>query len=224
MTDQRRTGDPARIARGPELTTGGPKLIVGLGNPGEGYASHRHNIGFRVVDALARAHRLSFSRQKGFQARVAEGRIEGQRAILTKPQTFMNLSGRAVGRLVRARGIELDRLLVVYDDLDLPLGRLRLRPEGGAGGHKGMRSISDTLGSQAFPRLRVGIGRPPGQMDPADYVLRPFQGKEMPVLAKVVERAVAAVECWLREGLVAAMDEFNQAVLADEEFPGEPGP
>ncbi len=217
MTDQRRTGDPA-------LVVGGPKLIVGLGNPGEGYACHRHNIGFRVVDALARAHRLSFSRQKGFQARVAEGRIEGQRAILAKPQTFMNLSGRAVGRLVRARGIQFDRLLVVYDDLDLPLGRLRLRPEGGAGGHKGMRSITDTLGSQAFPRLRVGIDRPPGQMDPADYVLRPFREEEMPLVAQVVERAVTAVECWLAKGLVAAMDEYNQPFLADEEFPQEPGP
>jgi PTH1 family peptidyl-tRNA hydrolase len=211
MADQPSTGDPAHIG-------GGPALIVGLGNPGDGYANHRHNIGFRVVEALARTHRLSFSRQKRFQAHVAEGRIAGRRTILAKPQTFMNLSGRAVGRLVRARGIELERLLVVYDDLDLPLGRLRLRPEGGAGGHKGMRSILDTLGSQAFPRLRVGIGRPPGQMDPADYVLRPFHVQEGPVLAQVVERAVAAVECWLVDGLVAAMDEFNQPFLPDDEF------
>jgi PTH1 family peptidyl-tRNA hydrolase len=216
MADQPRTGGPARSATS-------PTLVVGLGNPGQGYASHRHNVGFRVVEALARTHHLSFSRQKGFQAYVAEGRIAGQRAILAKPQTFMNLSGRAVGRLVRARGIDLERLLVVYDDLDLPLGRLRLRPEGGAGGHKGMRSILDTLGSQAFPRLRVGIGRPPGQMDPADYVLRPFQEQEKAVLAQVVEWAVAAVECWLAEGLVAAMDEFNQPFLPNEEFLEEQG-
>lgn len=198
------------------LIIGGPTLIVGLGNPGKEYAAHRHNVGFRVVDALARAHGLSFSRQKAFQAQVAEGRIAGQRAILTKPRTFMNLSGRAVGRLVRARGVELERLLVVYDDLDLPLGRLRLRPEGGAGGHKGIRSIIDTLGSQAFARLRVGIGRPPGQMDPADYVLHPFRGEEKALLAHVLPRAVAAVECWLAEGIVAAMDEFNQPFLPDE--------
>lgn len=215
--------DRSRIVGGPVSIIGGPKLIVGLGNPGERYVSHRHNVGFRVVEALAHTYRLSFSRQKRFQARVAEGRIAGQRAILAKPQTFMNLSGRAVGRLVRARGIELDRLLVVYDDLDLPLGRLRLRPEGGAGGHKGMRSITDALGSQAFARLRIGIGRPPGQMDPADYVLRPFQEQENPVLAQVVERAVAAIECWLAEGLVVAMDEFNRTILPDEEVLGEPG-
>jgi PTH1 family peptidyl-tRNA hydrolase len=212
----RRDGESSRIVGGPALIVGGPTLIVGLGNPGQRYASHRHNVGFRVVEALARSHHLSFSRQKGFRAYVAEGRIAGRRATLAKPQTFMNLSGRAVGRLVRARGIDLERLLVVYDDLDLPLGRLRLRPEGGAGGHKGMRSILDTLGSEAFPRLRVGIGRPLGQMDPADYVLRPFQEQEKPVLAQVVERAVAAVECWLTEGLVVAMDEFNQPFLLNE--------
>jgi PTH1 family peptidyl-tRNA hydrolase len=222
MADQPGIGDlarrpsPARSAGPPMLVVGGPTLIVGLGNPGKGYASHRHNVGFHVVEALARTHRLSFSRQKGFRARVAEGRIAGRRVILAKPQTFMNRSGRAVGRLVRARGIELGRLLVVYDDLDLPLGRLRLRPEGGAGGHRGMRSILDTLGSQAFPRLRVGIGRPPGQLDPADYVLRPFQEQERPVLSQVVARAVAAIECWLTDGLVTAMDEFNQPFLPDE--------
>jgi PTH1 family peptidyl-tRNA hydrolase len=224
MADQLDTGDlalsasPMPIVGPPTLMAAGPTLIVGLGNPGKGYASHRHNVGFRVVEALARAHHLSFSRQKGFQARVAEGRIAGRRAILAKPQTFMNLSGRAVGRLVRARGIEIEGLLVVYDDLDLPLGRLRLRPEGGAGGHKGMRSILDTLGNQAFPRLRIGIGRPPGQMDPADYVLRPFRTEEEPALVQVVARAVAAVECWLAEGLVAAMDQFNQPFLPDKEL------
>jgi PTH1 family peptidyl-tRNA hydrolase len=194
----------------------GPALIVGLGNPGEGYARHRHNVGFCVVDALARAHGLSFSRHKGFQARLAEGRIAGQRTLLAKPQTYMNLSGRAAGRLVRARGIRLDRLLVVYDDLDLPLGRLRLRPEGGSGGHKGMRSIIDTLGSQAFARLRVGIDRPPGQMDPADYVLLPFRPAEKPIFDRVMQQAVAAVECWLTEGIVAAMDQFNQPFLPEE--------
>jgi len=203
---------------------GGPALIVGLGNPGKKYAAHRHNVGFHVVEALARAHGLSFSRQKSFQAHAAEGCIAGQRAILAKPQTFMNLSGRTVGRLVRARQIGLGRLLVVYDDLDLPLGRLRLRAEGGAGGHKGMRSIIDTLGSQAFARLRVGIDRPPGRMDPADYVLLPFRAEEKVVLARVVERAVAAVECWLAEGVIAAMDQFNQPFLPEEELAQEQGP
>jgi PTH1 family peptidyl-tRNA hydrolase len=221
MTDQPSAPGPTPATGGPTLIVGGPTLIVGLGNPGGGYASHRHNVGFRVVEALARSQRLSFSRHKGFRAYVAEGRIAGQRTILAKPQTFMNRSGRAVGRLVRARGIDLERLLVVYDDLDLPLGRLRLRPEGGSGGHKGMRSISDTLGSQAFPRLRIGIGRPPGQMDLADYVLRPFREDEKPVLARVVQHAAAACECWLTEGLVTAMDKFNRPFLPDEELPEE---
>ncbi|MFN2226975.1 MAG: aminoacyl-tRNA hydrolase [Anaerolineae bacterium] len=202
----------------------GLALIVGLGNPGKAYAAHRHNVGFRIVDALARAHGLSFSRQKSVQGHVAEGRIAGRRAILAKPQTYMNLSGRTVGRIARARQIGLGRLLVVYDDLDLPLGRLRLRAEGGAGGHRGMRSIIDTLGSQAFARLRVGIDRPPGRMDPADYVLLPFRGEEKEVLAHVIERAVAAVECWLAEGIVAAMDQYNQPFLPEDAPAGERQP
>jgi PTH1 family peptidyl-tRNA hydrolase len=139
-----------------------PAMIVGLGNPGSDYANHRHNIGFRVVESLARAHDLRFVRHKGSKAQVAEGRIGERPVRLAKPQTFMNLSGQAVGRLSRAYDIPPARILVVYDDLDLPLGRLRLRPEGGSGGHKGIRSIIDTMGTQAFPRLRVGIDRPPG--------------------------------------------------------------
>jgi PTH1 family peptidyl-tRNA hydrolase len=194
-----------------------PALIVGLGNPGDEYAVHRHNVGFWVVDALAQAHGLAFSRDRGARARVARGEIDGRPVILAKPQTFMNLSGQSVGRLRRKHEIPSERLLVVYDDLDLPLGRLRLRPEGGSGGHKGMRSIIDSLGTQAFPRLRIGIDRPPGRMDPADYVLRPFDAGQKTLLPAVVERAVAAVECWLVEGIVAAMDEFNQSISESED-------
>jgi PTH1 family peptidyl-tRNA hydrolase len=141
---------------------------VGLGNPGKEYAAHRHNVGFMVVEALGRAHGLRFSRRKGAKARVAEGEIGAQTILLAQPQTFMNLSGKAVNWLRRAYDIEPERILVVYDDLDLPLGRLRLRPEGGSGGHKGMASIIAWLGTQAFPRLRVGIDRPPGRKDAAD--------------------------------------------------------
>jgi PTH1 family peptidyl-tRNA hydrolase len=184
-------------------------LIVGLGNPGLEYATDRHNVGFQVVDALARDHSLPFSRQKA-KARVAEGTIHGRRVILVKPQTFMNLSGKPVNRLSQLFKVPPEQLLVVYDDLDLPLGRLRLRPEGGSGGHKGMRSIADDLGTQAFPRLRIGIGRPPGRMDPADYVLQPFAKDEQDIVDDVVEEAVAAIECWLTEGVVAAMDRFNR--------------
>jgi PTH1 family peptidyl-tRNA hydrolase len=189
-----------------------PALIVGLGNPGRAYAAYRHNVGFMVVEALARAHGLRFSRRKGAKARVAEGQVGGRAVLLAQPQTFMNLSGKAVAWLRRTHDIPPEQILVVYDDLDLPLGRLRLRPEGGSGGHKGMHSIIELLGTQAFPRLRVGIDRPPGCMDPADYVLQPFDGEQKPFLAEVSRRAVAAIECWLAEGIVAAMEQFNQPI------------
>ena len=184
-------------------------LIVGLGNPGSEYAAHRHNIGFQVVEALARVHGLTFSRRKG-RVRVAEGRIGGRPVLLAKPQIFMNLSGQAVSRLSRVHEIPPERILVIYDDLDLPLGRLRLRLEGGSGGHKGMRSIIELLGTQVFPRLRVGIDRPPGRQDPADYVLEPFDEDQQPLVAEVVAQAVAAIECWLAEGIVTAMERFNR--------------
>jgi PTH1 family peptidyl-tRNA hydrolase len=194
-------------------------LIVGLGNPGDEYAKHRHNIGFQIVDALARGHGLAFTRHKEAKARVAEGVIAGRPVLLAKPQTYMNLSGKSVARLGRSKQIPPERILVVYDDLDLPLGRLRLRPGGGSGGHKGMRSIIDLLGTQEFPRLRVGIDRPSGGLDPADYVLQPFDEAERPLLEEAVTRAVAAVECWLSEGIVSAMDRFNQP--GPDLLPGE---
>jgi PTH1 family peptidyl-tRNA hydrolase len=192
-------------------------LVVGLGNPGSTYARHRHNVGFCVVDALARAHGLSFARDKDARAHVATGRVAGARVILAKPQTYMNLSGRTAGRLLRANGIPGECLLVVYDDLDLPLGRLRLRAEGGTGGHKGMRSIQEVVGTQAFPRLRIGIDRPPGGVDPADYVLQPFDAPDRPLLDSVIDRAVGAIECWLSEGIVAALDQFNQPFLEEND-------
>jgi PTH1 family peptidyl-tRNA hydrolase len=188
----------------------GPALVLGLGNPGGEYANHRHNIGFRVLDELASAHDLSFHRVKWARAREAKGEIGGRMVILAKPQTFMNLSGRAAGRLSRHYEISPGRILVVYDDLDLPLGRLRLRAQGGAGGHKGMRSIIETLGTQAFPRLRVGIDRPPGGLDPAEYVLQPFREQEAIQVGQVVERASAAIECWLEQGIEVAMDQYNR--------------
>lgn len=186
-----------------------PLLVVGLGNPGQTYAAHRHNVGFRVVDALARRHGLAFTHRRGL-ARVAEGTIAGRRVILAKPQTFMNASGKSVARLSRAPNIPPERILVVYDDLDLPLGRLRLRAEGSSGGHRGLRSIIDALGTQQFARVRVGIDRPPGHMDPVDYVLEPFAARERPLLDDALARAADAVECWLHEGILAAMDRFNR--------------
>ncbi|MFQ5341586.1 MAG: aminoacyl-tRNA hydrolase [Anaerolineae bacterium] len=185
-----------------------PKLIVGLGNPGPEYARHRHNIGFQVVNALAEAHGLTFDKLQ-HKARVASGLIGGEAVVLARPLTYMNRSGESVGPLVRSHHVPHSDLLVVYDDLDLPLGTLRLRLKGGSGGHRGMRSIIQRLGAEDFPRLRIGIGRPPAGVDPADYVLSPFTEDELPVAVDVRERAVAAIEYWLDQGIEAAMTQYN---------------
>jgi PTH1 family peptidyl-tRNA hydrolase len=184
------------------------KLIVGLGNPGARYAASRHNAGFQTLDALARAHRLHFARQK-FHAHLADGTIGNSRVILAKPQTFMNLSGESVAKLVAFYQIPLPDLLVVYDDLDLPLGKIRLRPRGSAGGHHGMESIIARLGNRSdFPRLRVGIGRPDDRED-VDHVLGNFTADEKERMHETYARAAAAIETWLREGIEKAMSAFN---------------
>lgn len=208
------------LAGQPDPTIADPasalKLVVGLGNPGPEYAGHRHNLGYRVVDALAAKHGLAFERHKG-KLHLAVGKIAGHPVVLAKPRTFMNLSGTAVARASRQFGVRPEEILVVYDDLDLPLGRLRLRPAGGSGGHKGMRSIIDVLGTQSFARLRVGIGRPPGRKDPADYVLEPFTPEQEAKVSEVVQQASEAVESYLADGLVAAMEEFNRLLPAGED-------
>jgi len=183
------------------------KLIVGLGNPGRQYAHNRHNVGFQCLDRLAQAHGLSFARRRA-KASLALGKITDVGVVLARPLTYMNLSGRAVRQLVSFYQLPLVDILVIYDDLDLPLGTIRLRPEGGSGGHKGMRSIIEALGSQAFPRLRVGIDRPPGN-DAVSYVLSDFTADERITLESVYERVVAAVELFLGEGIEAAMNVYN---------------
>jgi len=207
----------------PASGAGAPSaMIAGLGNPGPEYARHRHNIGFQVLDLFAERHGLAFDKfQK--RGRLAIGQVTLRdgwtaRVLLVKPMTYMNNSGEAVGQLAAFYKIAPVRILVIHDDLDLPLGRLRLRANGGAGGQKGVASIIRALGSDAFSRLRVGISRPGGQnsgappsMDPADYVLQPFtaeQEKEM-MLARV--RAVDAIELWLSAGIDAAMNAYNAA-------------
>jgi len=190
-------------------------LIVGLGNPGPRYARNRHNVGFRCLRELAARHGIPLDRREK-NARVGRGVICEQPVLLALPQTFMNESGRAVAALARFYHVEPERLLVIYDDLDLPPGTLRLRPGGGSGGHKGMRSIIQHLGSEAFPRLRIGIGRPPGRMDPADYVLQDFSAGETPLIEEALERAVLAIETWLSEGIERAMDRYNQRPSAEE--------
>jgi len=184
-------------------------LVVGLGNPGREFEGTRHNAGFMIVDALARALGTEFRRMR-HKALVAEAQSARGRVVLAKPQTYMNASGQAVGPLVRFYKLPLERLLVVYDDLDLPFGVLRLRPRGGHGGHKGMRSIIEALGGrQDFPRLRIGIGRPPGRMSAADYVLQRFRPEEREAWPWIEARAVEGIQRWLHEGLDAAMNWVN---------------
>jgi PTH1 family peptidyl-tRNA hydrolase len=183
------------------------KLIVGLGNPGRKYAHNRHNVGFQCLDRLAKAHDLSFTRRRA-SASLTLGKIADVGVVLARPLTYMNLSGQAVRQLVSFYKLSFEDILVIYDDLDLPLGTIRLRPEGGSGGHKGMRSIIEALGSQTFPRLRVGIGRPPGN-DAVSYVLSDFTADEQITLESVYEKVMAAVELFLSEGIEAAMNLYN---------------
>lgn len=183
------------------------KVIVGLGNPGPSYARTRHNVGFWVIDRVAERHRMRFSGRE-YKSRAARGRIGEEGVLLLKPETFMNASGEAVGRARRALRLDPQSFVVVYDDLDLALGRVRVRANSGAGGHHGVESVIEALGSKAFPRVRVGVGRPGGQ-DPIDYLLEPPAAEESAVLRDSVELAADAVETILREGLVQAMNRFN---------------
>jgi PTH1 family peptidyl-tRNA hydrolase len=183
------------------------KLIVGLGNPGAKYAHSRHNVGFMVVDRLAHVEGIAFSRRR-FNALLAEGEIGPERVIVAKPQTFMNSSGVAVGKLFGFYKVRPEDLIVIYDDLDLPLGKTRLRTRGSAGGHHGMESIIAAIGTSEFPRLRIGIGRPNPDAD-IDHVLSPFTAEEDRVIKEAIERAAKTVEVWLSEGITLAMNRFN---------------
>jgi len=191
-------------------------VVVGLGNPGSSYARSRHNVGFRVVHALAERHGLRFSR-RAYKSLVAEGRVGGAGVLLMKPQTYMNLSGEAVGRVRRALALDPRRFIVVYDDLDLAVGRVRVRDGGSAGGHHGVESIIEALGSKAFPRVRVGIGRPASQSGNVDYLLDAMTTEEAETLAEAVARAADAVETMLAEGVPAAMNRFNGQPKVDRQ-------
>jgi peptidyl-tRNA hydrolase, PTH1 family len=186
-------------------------LIVGLGNPGKKYEATRHNVGFRTVEELARRYGLTFGKTER-KAQVASGVIRGKKVILAKPQTFMNVSGEAVRALVDFYKVPLERLVVVHDDLDIPFGTLRLRASGSAGGQNGMKSIIQHLGTQNFARVRYGIGRPPGRMNPADYVLTGFTGDDQITARLIVDRAADAVETWLTDGIDLAMTRYNGSV------------
>jgi len=185
-----------------------PYLIVGLGNPGKEYRDTRHNAGFLVLDRLSSELGARLTRVR-FRSLLAEGKGDSRRVILAKPQTYMNLVGHSVAPLVRFYRVPLDQLLVVCDDIDLPMGTLRLRPRGGSAGHNGLRSIFESLGSQDFPRLRVGIGRPPGRMDPSDYVLRGFDPAELADVDSILTRAADCCLAFVKDGIQFAMNHFN---------------
>ena len=185
------------------------RAIIGLGNPGEDYAGTRHNVGFWVVSLLARRYNLSLNRHR-YHARYGEGSIRGVPVLLAQPMTYMNRSGEAVRALLHAYALTPQQMLIVYDDIALPLGTLRLRPRGSAGGHNGMRSIIDAIGTEEFPRLRIGIGAPPEGVDPADYVLSPFEESEKPLMRQMLEIAADACEAWLIEPIERVMSRFNR--------------
>lgn len=182
-------------------------LLVGLGNPGAEYAAHRHNIGFGCIDHLSQQHGMALNKKR-FKAVYGEGRLGEARVVLAKPQTFMNDSGAAVGPLSRWYKVPPERVLVIYDDLDLPFGRIRLRPGGGSGGHNGIKSIIVALGTQEFPRVRVGIGRPQ-RGDPVDYVLNAFDREQAPFVPDLCQRVAQAIETFVAVGIREAMNIHN---------------
>ena len=193
------------------------KLIIGLGNPGKAYAHNRHNVGFQCLNHFARLHSIPFDHRQ-CQARVGMGKVRGEKLLLARPGTFVNLSGKSVACLVHKHKIPLSDLLVIYDDLDLPPGKIRLRQSGSSGGHKGMDSIISALGSADFSRIRVGIGRPQveGQSISEDaivnYVLSDFSLQEEAMIKPAVARVAEAIDCFLTQGIEAAMGKFNQSV------------
>jgi len=189
-----------------------PFLIVGLGNPGAEFRHNRHNVGFMLLDCLADRLGESFSRIES-NSLLTKAKYQDKRLLLAKPQNFMNLSGQAVFRLVKYYKIPLKSLLIVYDDVDLPLESIRIRPNGGAGGHKGVASIIDHLGTNEFPRLRLGIGRPPGRKSAAAYVLQDFIKEENEFIEITLERAVNAVLVFVSAGLETAMNKYNETVV-----------
>jgi peptidyl-tRNA hydrolase, PTH1 family len=193
-------------------------FIAGLGNPGLEYANTRHNIGFVLTDRLAARWRAAWALEKKFQARLARVERDGRKVILGQPQTFMNASGETVGAVARFYQLPPERILVAVDDADLPLGQLRLRPEGSSGGHHGLESVEQQLGTRAYPRLRLGIGRrSEDHREITDYVLGRFEAAERKTVEDVLDRAVRQVECWLGAGIQEAMNEFNGAVTAPAE-------
>lgn len=187
------------------------KCIVGLGNPGRKYKQTKHNIGFMVIDELLHRHQWKLNKNK-FNGNYALERYQGEKVILLKPQTFMNLSGESIRPLIDYYNIDVLDVLVIYDDLDLPIGKIRLRQKGGHGGHNGIRSTLDHLGQKNFKRLRIGIGRPVNAMPVVDYVLSKFSKQEQSDVIQSIQKAADACEMWLEKPFNQVMNEFNQSV------------
>lgn len=187
----------------------GPALVVGLGNPGPDYERTRHNVGFLVADVLAERVGGRFAVHKKSGADLLQARLDGRQVLIAKPRTYMNLSGRPVAALAKFFSVPADQVIVVHDELDLPFGTIKLKQGGGEGGHNGLRSISQALTTKDYLRTRIGIDRPPGRQDPADYVLKPFAAPERKEVPVIVEQAADAVELLLKVGLEAAQNSLH---------------
>jgi peptidyl-tRNA hydrolase, PTH1 family len=186
-------------------------LIVGLGNPGREFNGTRHNTGFLVLDKLALSLNVKFLRYQN-RALLATGEYQDKKFILAKPQTFMNLSGQSVRGIVNFYKFALEHIIIVHDDVDLSLGEIRLRPGGGSAGQQGMESIKATLGTEEYPRLRIGIGRPQNHQNTADFVLQPFTNSELIIINDVTDQAVSALLLWASKGINEAMNRYNGPV------------
>ncbi|MFH1782041.1 MAG: aminoacyl-tRNA hydrolase [Candidatus Omnitrophota bacterium] len=189
------------------------KLIVGLGNPGEEYTLTRHNIGFLVVEDIARSNNLDLKKKKKFEGETGEGVIKGEMSIIFKPHTYMNLSGNSVHKLINWLSLDLNDLLVIFDDISLFFEDIRIRPKGSDGGHKGLRSIIDCLGTDEFSRIRVGIKGNKEISNYPRYVLNRFTKKEQIILPDIIKRTASACECWVKEGVEETMNTFNMKKL-----------
>jgi PTH1 family peptidyl-tRNA hydrolase len=198
------------FSKKPDAPAGGIKLIVGLGTPGPRYAQTRHNMGFRTAAILSRHMDIPLTR-KGYGGVYGQGIYEGQKVLLLMPETYMNDSGRSVAQAARYFGTAPENILLIYDDIDLPVGRVRMRGQGGAGTHNGMRSVVEHLGTEAFPRVRIGVGQPPRKEMLVDWVLGIPSAEERTVLDPALDRAADAAAAWLTQGLETAMARANAA-------------
>ncbi|MCL4541004.1 MAG: aminoacyl-tRNA hydrolase [Chloroflexi bacterium] len=191
-------------------------IVVGLGNPGTAYAQHRHNAGFQVVDRLAKRAEISLTERRA-RSLIAAVSILGHMVLLAQPQTWMNESGKAVKALLERYRLPPAHTMLIYDDLDLPLGRVRIRPQGAPGGHHGLESIFKETGSQDFPRVRIGIGRPARREEVIDFVLSPFTPNELRIMEPAWQRAIQAVDLWLSSGIGVVMNTINGASASPED-------